>query len=84
MKAKRDAKRAVYGAKKDAEEGKFRDLKGGNDNIFRIAKQMRQQNQDVIGEKCIKDDNNNMAFDDETKKVAWKQHYERLLNVEFE
>ena len=84
MKAKRDAKRAVYGAKKEAEESKFRDLKGGNDNIFRIAKQMRQQNQDVIGEKCIKDDNNNMAFDDETKKVAWKQHYERLLNVEFE
>ena len=24
-----------------------------------------------------------MSLDDDTKKAAWKQHYERLLNVEF-
>ena len=30
-----------------------------------------------------KDDSGNLSFDNEAKKVAWKQHYERLLNVEF-
>ena len=53
------------------------------DDIFRLAKQMRRDNQDVIGEKCVKDDSGNLSLDDEAKKVAWKQHYERLLNEEF-
>ena len=30
-----------------------------------------------------KDDSGNLSFDNEAKKVAWKQHYERLLNEEF-
>ena len=34
-------------------------------------------------QKCIWDDNDVLAFNEEDKKKAWKQHYERLLNVEF-
>ena len=33
----------------------------------------------MVGDKCVKDD----SLDNEAKKVAWKQHYERLLNEEF-
>ena len=44
---------------------------------------MRKDNQDVVGDKCVKDDSCNLSFDNEAKKVAWKQHYERLLNEEF-
>ena len=40
--------------------------------LFRIAKQIRKQNQDIIGEKCVKDDDNKLAFSDTTKKNAWK------------
>ena len=76
-------KRTVYTAKKTAEEKKFSDLKPGMDNIFKIAKQLRKDNQDVVGDKCVKDDSGNLSFDNEAKKVAWKQHYERLLNEEF-
>ena len=36
----------------------------------------------MVGDKCVKDDSGNLSFD-EAKKVAWKQHYERLLNEEF-
>ena len=32
---------------------------------------------------CVKDDAGNLSFDNEAKKVAWKQHYERILNEEF-
>lgn len=34
--------------------------------------------------KCICDDDGNITYDDESKLDAWRQHYERLLNVEFE
>ena len=37
----------------------------------------------MVGDKCVKDDSGNLFFDNEAKKVAWKQHYERLLNEEF-
>ena len=79
----KNAKRTVYTAKKTAEEKKFSDLKPGMDDIFKIAKQLRKDNQDVVGDKCVKDDSGNLSFDNEAKKVAWKQHYERLLNEEF-
>ena len=83
LQAKRNAKRTVYTEKKTAEEKKFSDLKPGMDDIFKIAKQLRKDNQDVVGDKCVKDDSGNLSFDNEAKKVAWKQHYERLLNEEF-
>ena len=61
VQAKRNAKRTVYTAKKTAEEKKFPDLKPGMDNIFKIAKQLRKDNQDVVGDKCVKDDSGNLS-----------------------
>ena len=44
---------------------------------------MRKKNKDIIGEKCIRDNSGKLAYSNEEKKKTWKQHYERLLNVEF-
>ena len=44
---------------------------------------MKNENQDIVGEKYIKDDDSNLAFDDKSKLAAWKYHYEKLPNVEF-
>jgi hypothetical protein len=44
---------------------------------------MRLDNQDVLGEKCIKDDDGQLSLDNKAKQRAWKQHYETLLNIEF-
>ena len=44
---------------------------------------MRKENNDIVGEKCIQDDSGKLAYSNEKKKKAWKQHYQRLLNVEF-
>ena len=44
---------------------------------------MKNENQDIVGEKCIKDNHGNLAFDDKSKFAAWRCHYEKLLNVEF-
>ena len=44
---------------------------------------MRSDNQDVMGEKPVKNDAGQLSLDEESKKEAWKEHYERLHNVEF-
>ena len=44
---------------------------------------MRKENQDVIGEKCVMNDAGNLSIDKESKRTAWKEHYEGLLNEEF-
>ena len=44
---------------------------------------MHTKNQDVIGEKCIRSDDVKLSLDEASKKLAWKQHYECLLNIEF-
>ena len=52
--AKRKARHAVYTAKRNAEQEKFASVKDNKENIFRVAKQMRTEIKDVIGEKCIR------------------------------
>ena len=44
---------------------------------------MCRDNQDVMGEKPVKNDAGQLSLDEEAKKEAWREHYERLLNVEF-
>ena len=62
---------------------KFSDLKLGMNDIFKISKQLRSDSQVVVGDKCVKDDSGSFFIDNKAKKVAYKQHYERLLNEEF-
>ena len=52
-------------------------------DVYRLAKQMCRDNQDVMGEKPVKNNAGQLSLDEESKKEAWKEHYERLLNVEF-
>ena len=44
---------------------------------------MCTKNQDVTGAKCIQGDDGNLSLEDASKNLAWKQHDERLLNIEF-
>ena len=59
LQAKRDSKRAVCAAKKSAEEKRFSNIIGKGDSrkeVFKIAKQVKVENCDVVGDKCIKND----------------------------
>ena len=53
-------------------------------DIFRLANQMRKENVDVVGDKPGKNDAGEMSMSEEAKQNAWAEHYERLLNVEFD
>ena len=48
-------------------------------DVYRFAKQMRRDNQDIMGEKPVKNDAGQLSLDEEVKKEAWREHYERLL-----
>ena len=72
VKAKKVAKHAVFTAKRKALDYKF----SNKDDValFYLAKLIREQNQDTVGEKCVKNDDNKLAYSDTTKKNAWKKH----------
>ena len=82
--AKRVAKREVWQAKSEAEAETFRDINPHGSDIYRIARQMDRRNQDIVGEKCVKNDAGELTLTDADKMKAWVEHYSRLLNVEFD
>ena len=67
--AKRTSNREVHQAKSEAEKVALQkiDARSG----------------DVMEEKPVKNDAGQLSLDEESKKEAWKEHYKRLLNVEF-
>ena len=84
--AKRVAKKKVYAAKMKAEEVQFSNVasdKEDRNQLFKIARQMVKTNVDVVGDKCVTNDDGELACTDSEKLSAWKQHYEKLLNEEF-
>ncbi|XP_052271871.1 uncharacterized protein LOC127872585 [Dreissena polymorpha] len=52
--------------------------------VEELAKQMDRTNQDVVGEKCVRNDAGELSLSDDEKMKAWVEHYSKLLNVEFE
>ena len=62
----------MFAAKKKAEKEKMKDIETETHIIYWIAKQMKQENKDIVGEKCIWDDSAVLAFNEEEKKKAWK------------
>ena len=81
--AKRTSNRAVHQATSEAEKVAVQKIDPRSGDVYRLAKQMRCDNQDVMGEKPVKNDAGQLSLDEEAKKEAWREHYERLLNVEF-
>ena len=58
-----------------AKEEKFASITENEENIFCITKQIRAENQAVIGENWMRGDDDNFSLDYASKKLAWKQHY---------
>ena len=48
-----------------------------------LANQFRRENTDV-GDKPVKNDTGEMSMSEDSKQKAWLEHYQRLLNVEFD
>ena len=81
LEIKKKAKKAVYQAKYKTERKRFGNVMQRNDQDFKISR-MVKTNQYVIGEECIRNDNDVLTVSNKDNKIAWKSHYEKLLNIE--
>ena len=52
--------------------------------IFRMAKQMVKERQDITGLDCIKGASEKVIVDDKVIKDSWKEYMEKLMNEENE
>ena len=52
--------------------------------VYPLANQFRRENTDAVGDKPVKNDAGEMSMSEDSKQKAWLEHYQRLLNVEFD
>ena len=71
-------------ARHEADKVVYEGIDHKSSDIFRLANQMRKENVDVVDDKPVKNDTGEMSMSEKAKKNAWAEHYERLLNVEFD
>ena len=67
--AKKCTKHVVCNVNKVAQGTQFTEINTEKDcnKIFKLAKRMKVDNTDVIGDKCIKDKDNNLVLEDREK-----------------
>ena len=82
--AKRIARRAVHHARQEADKEVYKNIDPKSSELYRLAKQFRKENADVVGDKPVKNDAGEMSMSDDSKQKAWLEHYQRLLNAEFD
>ena len=56
----------------------------GKGKLFRSVKQMVKRNADVVGGNCVRNKEGKIVTEEEQVKIVWKDHFEKLLNEEFE
>ena len=52
--------------------------------IYHLANLLGRENADVVGDKPVKNGAGEMSMIKDAKQKAWLEHYQRLLNVEFD
>ena len=82
--AKRIARRAVHHACQEADKEVYKNIDPKSSELYRLANQFRKENADIVGDKPVKNDAGEMSMSDDSKQKAWLEHYQRLLNAEFD
>ena len=93
--AERRQQRKIFGGKKESRirciccqkkspGKKFYQLESSDSRnfIFKLAKRMKHEHHDIVGDKYVKNDKGCVTCNDSAKLKAWKSHFERHLNVE--
>ena len=82
--AKRNARHAMHHACQEADKKVYENIDPKSSEVYRLANQFRRENTDVVGDKPVKNDAGEMSMSEDSKQKAWLEHYQRLLNVEFD
>ena len=81
---KRNARHAVHHARQEADKKVYENIDSKSSEVYRLANQFRRKNTDVVGDKSVKNDAGEMSMSKDSKQKAWLEHYQRLLNIEFD
>ena len=68
--AKRAPNHAVHQARSEAEKVALQKIDPRSRDVYRLAKHMRWDNQDIVGVKHVKNDAGQLSLDEEAKKEA--------------
>ena len=82
--AKRISRRVVHHTRHKADKVVYDGINHKSYDIFCLANQMSKENVDVVGDKPVNNDAGEMSMNKEEKQNVWVEHYERLLNLEFD
>ena len=82
--AKCIARHAVHHAHQEADKEVYKNIDPKSSELYRLANQFRKENGNVVCDKPVKNDAGEMSMSDDSKQKAWLEHYQRLLNVEFD
>ena len=82
--AKRIARHAVHHARQEADKAVYENIDPKSSEIYGLTNQLRRENADVVGDKPVKNDAGEMSLSKDSKQKAWLEHYQRLLNIEFD
>jgi len=85
-KSRQNAKGVISLAKETKQKEYANDLNDSEcqNEIFRMAKQMVKERQDITGLNCIKGASGKVIVDDKGIKDSWKDYMEKLMNEENE
>ena len=82
--ARKEAKKAVAVAKNDAYERLYQklDSKGGENEVFRLARARERQTRDINTVRCIKDEDGRALVEDAKVQERWQGYFFKLFNGE--
>ena len=82
--AKQNARHAVHHARQEADKKVYKNIDPKSSEVYCLANQFRREDTNVVGDKPVKNDAGEMSMSQDSKQKAWLEHYQRLLNVEFD
>ena len=62
----------------------YKNIVPKSSEVYSLANQFRRENADVVGDKLVKNGAGEILMSEDSKQKSWLQHFQRLLNVEFE
>ena len=74
----------MHYAHQEADKKVYENIDPKSSEVYRLANQFRRENADVVGDEPVKNDAGEMLMNEDSKQKAWLEHYQRLLNVEFD
>ena len=82
--AKRIARCAVHHACQEADKEVYKNIDPKSSELYHLANQLRKENANIVGDKPVENDAEEMSMSDDSKQKAWLEHYQWLLNAEFD